>query len=298
MWPYIFTTIAVAVFPLALAGYGGHLATLALEDKPIKKRNALFIVWSLAIGGIVLFALSQCVAYKTDTEKENTDKIFRTTVLGSLTQIIQEPERDKQRQYAEQLTNWMTDSDGNKKGVPKPKTPPVLKSPMQADVVPENTPLPSYGSNNSNGKYPEDFYSFLPYVWGFPSHNTSDFQRLMIDKYQLKHRAGPTLKTVKISYLQGDPSSYSMALFLERAYNAGWWPVKLIPRTDIGHVTGLYVMQDSIENRYEGVEELRTFANDNKIPWQFNEQPSVEAGTFEIWAGKGPEHAPNPKLLP
>jgi len=284
MGPYIFTTLAVAVFPTILAGYGGHLATLALPPGSRKKRNALFIVWGLALGGVLLFIASQIVAYKTDHTKEAKDNQFRDRVLASLTQIIEEPSRERQREYATQLKDWMSNPIQSRRG-PKERngTPPV------------DAALPSYGSTGSNGSiYPENFYQFLPYVWGFPSQNTYEFQFMMANKYQVKHRNSPPRGGVKISYLQGDPTSYSMALFLERVYGGGRWGTKLIPRTDIGHVTGIYLLQDSIENKYEGVDELRIFAKDNKIPWLFDEQPGVESGAFEIWVGRGPDHTGKP----
>jgi hypothetical protein len=50
MWPYILTTIAVAAFPLALAGYGGHLATLALPERSKKKRMAWLLCGGWLLG--------------------------------------------------------------------------------------------------------------------------------------------------------------------------------------------------------------------------------------------------------
>jgi len=283
MWPYILTTIAVALFPLALAGYGGHLATLALSDTKAK-RKALFIVWGMAFGGVLLFAVSQVVAYRSDTTRDTMEQGFRDRVLDGLTQIIQEPDRAKQKQFATQLKNQIDSSP-----VRHPLSPPKAKQDSNASIPTD--PLPSYrdGSENQN-IYPENFYDFVPYVWGFPTTNTGLFQMEMIQKYQIAFRNKPP-KPLKISYLQGDPSSYSLALFLQRVYSDAGWAVHITPRTDIAHVTGIYLFQESIENSLEGVKELRDFAKENKIPLLFEEQPLVEIGTFEIWVGRGPDAA-------
>jgi hypothetical protein len=283
MWPYILTTIAVAAFPLALAGYGGHLATLALPERSKKKRMALAIVWGLAIGGVLIFAASQVTAYRSDKIKDGKNDAFKSTVLDGLNQIIREPDRAKQKNLAAQLKVKVES--------PIPHSlPHTVAKKDEIPIVPSlSKSLPSYvlGSQHS-AIYPEDFYAFVPYVWGFSDQNTYPFQSMMTLKYQSKLRNQPA-RPLKISYLQGNPSSYSLGLFLERVYGGTGWNVHLIPRTDIAYITGIYLFQDSIEIKHEGVDELRTFAEDNKIPFKFGEQPGVEGGTFEIWVGKGPD---------
>ena len=103
MWSYILTTIAVALFPLALAGYGGHLAAIALPDSP-GRRKALIIVWGLAIAGVLLFASTQVTAYRSDKRHEEADKArdaaegaFRHSVLERLQGIVSEPDADKKK---------------------------------------------------------------------------------------------------------------------------------------------------------------------------------------------------------
>jgi len=57
---------AIAVFPLILAGYGGHLATLALDG--VARKKALLIIWSLAGCGILAAGLNQYFFYKSEKE--------------------------------------------------------------------------------------------------------------------------------------------------------------------------------------------------------------------------------------
>lgn len=89
---YVLTFIAVSVFPLLLAGYGGHLATLALEKDPKARRNALTIVWVLALFGVILFGVTQVVTYRGDKARTKEDGDFRKDVLGKLQHIIEEPD--------------------------------------------------------------------------------------------------------------------------------------------------------------------------------------------------------------
>jgi hypothetical protein len=100
MWPYIITFVAVALFPLALAGYGGHLATLALSEGSRAKKKALAIVWGLAIAGILLFGLSQKIAYNADNARDSKDNSFRNDVLSKLQKIIDEPDAVKRKEKA------------------------------------------------------------------------------------------------------------------------------------------------------------------------------------------------------
>jgi hypothetical protein len=109
MWSYILTTTAVALFPLVLAGYGGHLAAIALPDSP-GRRKALMIVWGLAIAGVLLFAATQVTAYRSDKRHEEADKTrdekegtFRQSVLRQLQAIGSEPDAAKKKADAASL---------------------------------------------------------------------------------------------------------------------------------------------------------------------------------------------------
>jgi hypothetical protein len=109
MLPYVLTTIAVAFFPLALAGYGGHLAAIALPDSR-GRRKALMIVWGLAIVGVLLFTVIQVMAYRSDKGHEVADhtrddgeNTFRQSVLGQLQAIRREPDPGKKKSDAASL---------------------------------------------------------------------------------------------------------------------------------------------------------------------------------------------------
>ena len=111
MWPYIVTFIAVAVFPLALAGYGGHLATLALPENSQKRRRAIAIVWSLAIVGVLLFGAFQIISYFADKSRDAKDELFRGDVLGRLEKIQDEPDENKRKAAAAVLKTDVTAKD-------------------------------------------------------------------------------------------------------------------------------------------------------------------------------------------
>lgn len=61
---YIISFFSVAAFPLAMAGYGGHLAAKVLE-RP-ERRKALSIVWVLAVLGVLLSGVQQVLVYRSD----------------------------------------------------------------------------------------------------------------------------------------------------------------------------------------------------------------------------------------
>lgn len=69
MVPYIVAFLAVAFFPTALAGIGGHLATLAIPERRVKLK-VLILVWALAALGIFFAGLQQIQAYRTDKKHD------------------------------------------------------------------------------------------------------------------------------------------------------------------------------------------------------------------------------------
>lgn len=87
MWQYLVNFIAGAVFPLALAGYGGHLATLALPEKSKQRRNALILVWTLAILGVGSSAFQQYVSFRSDNKRSVFDSAERSSVDNKLDSI-------------------------------------------------------------------------------------------------------------------------------------------------------------------------------------------------------------------
>ena len=60
----VISLLSVAAFPLAVAGYGGHLAAKVL-DRP-ERRKALATVWALAVVGLLLSGLQQMLIYRSD----------------------------------------------------------------------------------------------------------------------------------------------------------------------------------------------------------------------------------------
>jgi uncharacterized membrane protein len=61
---YVISFLAVAAVPLAVAGYGGHLAAKVLEGT--ERRRALSIVWVLAALGVLLSGVQQIMMYRAD----------------------------------------------------------------------------------------------------------------------------------------------------------------------------------------------------------------------------------------
>jgi len=61
---YVISFLAVAAVPLAVAGYGGHLAAKVLDGP--ERRRALAIVWVLATLGVLLSGVQQIMIYQSD----------------------------------------------------------------------------------------------------------------------------------------------------------------------------------------------------------------------------------------
>lgn len=111
---YLISFLAAAAVPLAVAGYGGHLAAKVL-DTP-QRRRALTFVWALAALGVVLSGLQQMLVYRSDMAQEREraammakaeqeqqqlrDKLDVSlhheeevrTELGSIVQYLQKPQ--------------------------------------------------------------------------------------------------------------------------------------------------------------------------------------------------------------
>lgn len=106
---HVLSFLAMALFPLALAGYGGHLAGKALNDKK-KRRIALLIVWGLASGGVVASAFFELLGSRQesrrieeDKQKDTAQSHFQVTVLSQLGQIEAETDKAKRKEDATRL---------------------------------------------------------------------------------------------------------------------------------------------------------------------------------------------------
>lgn len=109
MWPYVLNVLAAAVIPLFLAGYGGHLATLALHSKR-EKRTAIAIVWCGAGSGVLLFAILQVVLYRADAEKNRSDQTFRMIMTNGIQTIISESDPKKRIEEGQRLQTFVASS--------------------------------------------------------------------------------------------------------------------------------------------------------------------------------------------
>ena len=72
---YILSFLSAAAVPLAVAGYGGHLAAKVLNGP--ERRRALAIVWVLAALGVLLSGLQQVLVYRSDRSREQEQMIMR-----------------------------------------------------------------------------------------------------------------------------------------------------------------------------------------------------------------------------
>src|SRR5882757_8892659 len=139
MFPYVLTFIAVAVFPLALAGYGGHLATLALPESSWAKKKALAIVWGLAIIGIALFGISQILSYRSDKARDGKDEEFRADVNRKLDNIFEEGDPAKRKVEIGELRSKLSGQKA-KGAIPSSSS---ASPPLPAPQAPVYTPLPT-----------------------------------------------------------------------------------------------------------------------------------------------------------
>jgi hypothetical protein len=60
---YILNFLAAAALPLAIAGYGGHLAAKLLSK--VDRKRALCVVWTLAVLGVLLSGVQQVFVYRS-----------------------------------------------------------------------------------------------------------------------------------------------------------------------------------------------------------------------------------------
>ena len=72
---YVLSFLSVAAVPLAVAGYGGHLAAKVLDGP--ERRKALRVVWVLAAFGVLISAVQQIMVYRADRGHEQEQMALR-----------------------------------------------------------------------------------------------------------------------------------------------------------------------------------------------------------------------------
>ena len=130
---YILSFLAAAAVPLAIAGYGGHLAAKVLEGP--ERRRALSVVWVLAVLGVLLSGLQQALIYRSDRMHEREQMTMRAKAerdqqelrdkldsslrrqddvrqeLGSIVQFLHAPQpRMNMRQLADAASRMVEDA--------------------------------------------------------------------------------------------------------------------------------------------------------------------------------------------
>ena len=80
--PYLISFLAVALVPLVLAAYGGHLAASVLAGE--NRRRALWFVWSLAAVGVFMAGLQQYNAYRSDKDHDDKQIVLQSKLDASL----------------------------------------------------------------------------------------------------------------------------------------------------------------------------------------------------------------------
>ena len=93
---YVISLLSVAAFPLAVAGYGGHLAAKVL-DRP-ERHKALATVWALAVVGLVLSGLQQVLVYRSDRAHDLRQAALQAKAEKDQQQLREKLDRSLQRQ--------------------------------------------------------------------------------------------------------------------------------------------------------------------------------------------------------
>ena len=93
---YLISFFSVAAVPLAVAGYGGHLAAKVLE-RP-HRRKALAIIWALAALGVLLSALQQVLVYRSDRAHERQQAVLAAKAEKDQEQLREKLDSSLQRQ--------------------------------------------------------------------------------------------------------------------------------------------------------------------------------------------------------
>ena len=93
---YVINFLAVAALPLAIAGYGGHLAAKVLDK--FDRKRAVRIVWTLAILGVFMSGLQQVFAYRSHKAEDLRQLSVAATGEKDRRQLREELQRSLQRE--------------------------------------------------------------------------------------------------------------------------------------------------------------------------------------------------------
>lgn len=103
MWTYVLTFLGSAVCPLWLAAYSANLAIVGFPSRSLKRRNALWCIWSLAIVGIVIFGVLEILAYRSDQTRNRGVQAFQTETSRRLQVLIDAPASVERTRAAQAL---------------------------------------------------------------------------------------------------------------------------------------------------------------------------------------------------
>ena len=93
---YFISFLAVAAIPLAIGGYGAHVAAKVLEQP--QRQRALSIIWSLAVLGVLFSALQQILVYRSDREHETQQAVLQTKADRDLKELRDRLDRSLQHE--------------------------------------------------------------------------------------------------------------------------------------------------------------------------------------------------------
>jgi len=93
---YVISLLSVAAFPLAVAGYGGHLAAKVLDR--LERRKALATVWALAVVGLLLSGLQQVLVYRSDRAHDLQQATLQAKAEKDQQQLREKLDSSLQRQ--------------------------------------------------------------------------------------------------------------------------------------------------------------------------------------------------------
>jgi hypothetical protein len=82
---YLISFLAAAAVPLAVAGYGGHLAAKVLETP--QRRRSLRVIWVLGALGVLLSGFQQVLMYRSDVEHERQQAAMQARAEGEQQQL-------------------------------------------------------------------------------------------------------------------------------------------------------------------------------------------------------------------